>query len=250
MNQSVLKTFAQDARNKLRQLIGARLDYVLTADTAELRQQAAQVNELRAALKTEGRDLLIERVAYTWFNRLAACMMIMRYGINERLDRYAEILQVLEDGGDDTALAAKLELTGAEKRKTHANLNGNLYELSKVRAYVLLRLDTVLSGGGAVYDYPIISIEHVLPQTPKKLSKWLEWFFDQLLARKAEIEAAFGEALNWQRMNDQRACIIGHVIEIGGWRDPEKWPQIHEATADAMARLEKALKPPIAALQV
>jgi Eco57I restriction-modification methylase len=72
LNKSALKTFAQDARNKLRQLIGARLDYVLTADTAELRQQAAQVNELRAALKTEGRDPLIERVAYTWFNRLAA----------------------------------------------------------------------------------------------------------------------------------------------------------------------------------
>jgi Eco57I restriction-modification methylase len=72
MNQSGLKTFAQDARNKLRQLLGARLDYVLTADTAELRQQAAQVSELRTALKIEGRDPLIERVAYTWFNRLAA----------------------------------------------------------------------------------------------------------------------------------------------------------------------------------
>jgi hypothetical protein len=72
MNQSALKTFAQDARRKLRDLVGARLDYVLTADTAELRQQAAQLNELRSALQTEGRDPLIERVAYTWFNRLAA----------------------------------------------------------------------------------------------------------------------------------------------------------------------------------
>ena len=72
MNQSALKTFAQETRRKLRDLIGARLDFVLSADTAELRQQAAQVNELRAALKNEGRDQLIERVAYTWFNRLAA----------------------------------------------------------------------------------------------------------------------------------------------------------------------------------
>jgi len=72
VNQSALKTFAQETRRKLRDLIGGRLDYVLSADTAELRQQAAQVNELRAALKNEGRDLLIERVAYTWFNRLAA----------------------------------------------------------------------------------------------------------------------------------------------------------------------------------
>ena len=72
MNQSALKTFAQAARRKLRDLIGARLDFVLSADTAELRQQAAQVAELRKALQAEGRDPLIERVAYTWFNRLAA----------------------------------------------------------------------------------------------------------------------------------------------------------------------------------
>ena len=72
MNQSTLKTFAQNARRKLRELVGNRLDYVINTDTAELRQQAIQVNELRTAIKTEGRDPLIERVAYTWFNRLAA----------------------------------------------------------------------------------------------------------------------------------------------------------------------------------
>lgn len=72
MNHSALKTFAQGARRKLRELAGARLDYILTADTAELRQQAPQINELRAALKAEGREALVERVAYTWFNRLAA----------------------------------------------------------------------------------------------------------------------------------------------------------------------------------
>jgi hypothetical protein len=44
--------------------------------------------------------------------------------------------------------------------------NTLFYELTKVRAYVLLRLDTALSGGGAVYDYPIMTIEHVLPQNP------------------------------------------------------------------------------------
>ena len=367
--------------------------------------------------------------------RLAACMMIMRYGINDRLDRYAEILQALEDSADDTALAAKLELTEAEKRKTFTNLNGNLYELTKVRAYVLLRLDTMLSGGGAVYDYPIVTIEHVLPQNPSKGSTWLDWFpdeavregwvhrlanlvllsrkknseaqnfdfdtkketyfksekgvspfvlttqvlaqsewtpaflqtrqetlleklkniwalegwdtgsddhsevtgggeqitrggspiperydirkkfwtglletaksktslhanrspgqhnwigagagkrgfgfnyavtehttrielyidrgqgaeaenkaiFDKLLAKKPEIEAAFGDKLEWLQADDMRARIIYATIKLGGWRDAEKWPQIHEATADAMSRLEKALKPAIAALQI
>lgn len=74
--------------------------------------------------------------------------------------------------------------------------------------------------------------------------------FDQLLAKKAEIDAAFVEGLDWQRMNDMKACIIGHTIKLGGWRDPEKWPEIQKATADAMVRLEKALTPAIAALPI
>jgi uncharacterized protein with ParB-like and HNH nuclease domain len=374
-----------------------------------------------------------------WFfmqlERLAACMMIMRYGINDRLERYANVLQVLEDGGDDVALAAKLEPTDYEKRKTFSSLNGNLYELTKVRAYVLLRLDAMLSAGGALYDYPIVTIEHVLPQTPQKGSKWLEWFpeqadrdewvhrlgnlvllsrkknseaqnydfetkknkyfksdsgvvpfvlttevlghsewtpmvlqnrqdalleklrnlwaleewdaedgehledvsggipkpraehsiperydirkkfwtglleaakektqlhanrspgqhnwigagcgkrglglnyavrehdtqvelyidrgtgaeaenkaiFDVLFAQKVAIEHTFGDDLEWQRLGDKRACRVRKVIDIGGWRDAEKWPQIHEAAADAMSRLEKALKPAIAELKL
>lgn len=72
MNQSLLKTFAQNARRQLREQVELRLDYVLTADTAELRQRATQVKVLKDALAQEGREGLIERVAYTWFNRLAA----------------------------------------------------------------------------------------------------------------------------------------------------------------------------------
>jgi hypothetical protein len=72
MDTSGLKSFAQEARTKLRQQIGTRLDYWLGSDSAEHRQFAAQIKELKAALAKEGRDALIERVAYTWFNRLAA----------------------------------------------------------------------------------------------------------------------------------------------------------------------------------
>jgi hypothetical protein len=74
--------------------------------------------------------------------------------------------------------------------------------------------------------------------------------FDQLFTEKAAIEHAFGDDLEWQRLDDKRACRICKVIDLGGWRDAEKWPQIHEAAAEAMSRLEKALKPAIAALNV
>jgi len=36
--------------------------------------------------------------------------------------------------------------------------------LPKLRTYILLRLDSALSGGGATYDYDLITVEHVLPQ--------------------------------------------------------------------------------------
>ena len=72
MNQTVLKAFAPAARTKLQQQVAARLNYVLTTDTPELRQRAAQVAEIRNQLAVEGQTALVERVAYTWFNRLAA----------------------------------------------------------------------------------------------------------------------------------------------------------------------------------
>jgi hypothetical protein len=78
MNTSSLKTFAQNARNKLRAQVAARLNYWLGAeggtapDTAAHRQFAPQIKELAEALKKEGRDGLVERISYTWFNRLAA----------------------------------------------------------------------------------------------------------------------------------------------------------------------------------
>ena len=71
-----------------------------------------------------------------------------------------------------------------------------------------------------------------------------------LLTRKPEIKAMFGEPLDWQRLDNYRASAVTPTIKLGGWRDPENWPAIQEATTDAMVRLEKALKPAIASLQI
>lgn len=73
--------------------------------------------------------------------------------------------------------------------------------------------------------------------------------FDQLHARKDEIEAAFGATLSWERLDSKRACRIKHVIEHGGYRSPESdWPRIQSEMVDSMTRLEAAIKPWLGAL--
>jgi len=57
-------------------------------------------------------------------------------------------------------------------------LNGNLYinVNASLCKYILLRLDALLSDGSARYDFPTISVEHVLPQKPLANSEWLKRF--------------------------------------------------------------------------
>lgn len=70
--------------------------------------------------------------------------------------------------------------------------------------------------------------------------------FDKLVATKAEIEQSFGEPLEWERIDEKRACRIKKDLTIGGYRDDDQtWPKIHEAMVDAMMRLHAAISPHI-----
>ena len=71
-NTSALKTFAQQTRTKLLSLIGTRMDFVLTRETAELKGYEIQISNLRKRLMSTEKKLVVEEVAYTWFNRVMA----------------------------------------------------------------------------------------------------------------------------------------------------------------------------------
>lgn len=71
-NTAALKTFAQQTRLKLLSLIKTKLEFILTQDTAELRGYETQISNLKTQIQIKGKDIVVEEVAYTWFNRVMA----------------------------------------------------------------------------------------------------------------------------------------------------------------------------------
>ncbi|GHA04871.1 hypothetical protein GCM10008090_12950 [Arenicella chitinivorans] len=112
-----------------------------------------------------------------WFfqslERLAAFMHVCALNINERIERYNEVLLALEGDHSLASPVKAVELTEVEKEKMRNALAGNIYELTpRRRNYLILRLDAFLSDGAASYDPTVLTIEHVLPQTVDPASDW------------------------------------------------------------------------------
>ena len=58
-------------------------------------------------------------------------------------------------------------------------LDGDIYNQYYNLATLVLRLDSVVAEEGAIYQHSIVSIEHVLPQSPPDCSQWMCWFPDE-----------------------------------------------------------------------
>jgi hypothetical protein len=107
--------------------------------------------------------------------RLAASMLIRRVYATPRALRYADLLRELTDGKG--LRAPSFELNDADKSETVTRLGGEIYLVTQVRKYVLLRLDEVLAKeSGVSYMHRLITVEHVLPQSPSSGSQWLHAF--------------------------------------------------------------------------
>lgn len=108
--------------------------------------------------------------------RLVAFMHICAWNVNERIERFTAVVRELEAGD----WANSLELSDKEKTEFLDQLDGNIYGLTAIRRnYVVLRLDSFKSDGAATYTPATLTIEHVLPQTPKEDGQWLEWWPDE-----------------------------------------------------------------------
>lgn len=208
--ESVLKEFREyvvkavkDSRKLIDEVLIPFADAFATIQTAgyESATGADQVNEMLKWLnRIDNTDWIPPALLYltrsksnpkalqrffTDLERLAAFLMICRYGINERMERYGKLLEAIENKADLYDNQSPLQMSDDECRLFAKELSGDVYgQVPKRRLYVLLRLDSYLSDGSAVYDHSVISIEHVLPQNPPAGSEWCKWFATQELRDK------------------------------------------------------------------
>jgi type II restriction/modification system DNA methylase subunit YeeA len=83
MDTGKLKKFAQAARRDLMQQVGAKLAQVLAEGSLARREQVRAVGELEKQIQAHGRKAVVERAAYTWFNRLTALRFMDANGYNQ-----------------------------------------------------------------------------------------------------------------------------------------------------------------------
>jgi hypothetical protein len=74
-----------------------------------------------------------------------------------------------------------------------------------------------------------------------------KWFFDQLELEREEIECSFGTELQWQRLDDKKACRICLRHPFDGY-DDENWPEMVNWLCKYIVKLEEAFSEPLGRL--
>lgn len=83
MDTSVLKNFAQESRRYLMDVVKKKIEYYLTTDSVEIRARKHLIDDLRKEIADTSKDQVVEKIAYTWFNRFCALryMDVKQYSI-------------------------------------------------------------------------------------------------------------------------------------------------------------------------
>lgn len=72
-----------------------------------------------------------------------------------------------------------------------------------------------------------------------------KYIFDALLKMKDSIEAAFGEELVWERLNDKKSSRVKYEMHEVNLFNKEDWDKMIAFMVDGMIRMEKSFKEPL-----
>lgn len=142
MDTGKIKALATGARVQLMDGVRASLERVLAPDSSESINEPSRVNELRGEAKDK--EALIERVAYTWFNRLCALRLMDSRGytpVPVVTPRAGETMPAILANARRGVFCAEFPLKPADRQHVMNLISGNIESVNPLgEAYVILLL--------------------------------------------------------------------------------------------------------------
>ena len=201
-----LKKFAQSARRLLKEQVATKLEQVLAEGSLASRNNPKAVSDLKEALKKEPKKEVIERVAYTWFNRFSALRFMDLNGYTKILvvsplegQVQPETLAEAKGGFIDEELVSKKEI----REKITGLLNGSITSNdAQSEAYSLLLV--------SVCNY----YHSTMPYLFERIDDYTELLMPDDLLSGNSILAHTREALSTATCKDLNEEPI---VEVIGW---------------------------------
>ncbi len=123
METAKLKKFAQFARRSLLEQVSAKLKLVLAENSAARRENVKAVKELEEAIKSHGKEQVVERVAYIWFNRFCA----LRFMDVNRYTRIGVVSPV--EGQSQPEILAEAKMGHIDDEMVHDKVRQQIFAL-------------------------------------------------------------------------------------------------------------------------
>ena len=124
METAKLKKFAQFARRSLLEQVSAKLKLVLAENSAARRERAEAIKKLEEAIKGHGKEQVIERVAYIWFNRFCA----LRFMDVNRYNR-VNIVSPADPGQFQPEILAEAKMGHIDEEMVHDKVRQQIFAL-------------------------------------------------------------------------------------------------------------------------
>ncbi len=199
MELSKLESFAVEARADLMRGVSDKIDYALGADSAVRRTNPKAVEDLAGVVKAEGKDAVVERTAYMWFNRFCALRFMDVNGYTDSGvvtppmgGTIPGILSEARDGNFDDAIFAS-----SVKDRVRDILTGKTREDDpNAAAYRALFIATCNAWNAR------------MPYLFEKIGDWTEILLPDDLLSSTSILAKIREALTPEACSD---------VEVIGW---------------------------------
>jgi hypothetical protein len=199
MDTSALKKFAQSARRNLIQTVTNKLKFVLAEDSLPRRESPKAISLLIKEIQIYGKEQVIERVAYTWFNRFCGLRFMDVNGYNRiRIvspiegQTQPEILAEAKMGNIDETVS-----DSNRKKQIQGLLNGNIPSHdAQGEVYRLLLVS-------ACNDY-----YQTMPFLFERIADYTELLLPDDLLSETSILAETREAMTQENCQD---------VEIIGW---------------------------------